>query len=92
MTKKRGLPKTGGRKKGTPNRLSSDLKQAILDAAMYEGNGEGMVGYLRHLARTNTSAFAGLLGKVLPLTIIGDSSKPIGIQISWPLPKTGLDE
>jgi hypothetical protein len=63
--------KTGGRKKGTPNKLTAQLKEAILEAAELAGKGEGVVGYLAAQAEENPSAFLSLLGKVLPLQVNG---------------------
>lgn len=57
--------KTGGRVKGTPNKTTAQLKDAILEAAE-TANPAGLVGYLRDLALNNSTAFAGLLGKILP--------------------------
>jgi hypothetical protein len=37
----------------------------------------GNVGYLKWLAKNNSSAFASLLGKVLPTTLAGDQENPI---------------
>ena len=68
--------KTGGRKKGTPNKTTAALKDAIL-AAADEALPGGKVGYLKWLAKNNSSAFANLLGKVLPTTLAGDPSSPI---------------
>jgi hypothetical protein len=52
-TFKRGHKKIGGRKKGTPNALSVDYKNAIIAAAYFvgrDGNGaDGLVGYFRRL-------------------------------------------
>lgn len=33
MARKKGTPKTGGRTKGTPNKLSATAREAIEDAA-----------------------------------------------------------
>jgi hypothetical protein len=68
--------KTGGRKKGTPNKTTAALRDAILIAAENAQPG-GKVGYLKWLARNNSSAFASLLGKCLPTTIAGDPDMPI---------------
>jgi hypothetical protein len=65
----KGTPKTGGRKKGTPNKISSALKEAILEAAEQAGGEHGTVGYLVVQAHANPAAFMSLLGKVLPMTI-----------------------
>jgi hypothetical protein len=68
--------KTGGRKKGTPNKTTAALKDAILVAAEGAMRG-GKVGYLKWLAKNNSSAFASLLGKVLPTTVAGDPTNPV---------------
>lgn len=67
--------KTGGRKKGTPNRTTALLKDAILSAATLTGRdgegAEGLTGYLRMLSQSQPKAFASLLGRVLPLQVEG---------------------
>lgn len=84
MTKVEGnRPKTGGRKKGVPNKTTGLLKEAIMKAAELVGeDGEGKgktVGYLKMLAKTEPKAFAGLLGRVLPLQIAGDPDNPVPV-------------
>jgi hypothetical protein len=65
-----------GRTKGTPNKTTAILKEAILLAAEAVGSnnkGKGkLVGYCRFLAWNEPKAFAGLLGRVLPLQIAVD--------------------
>jgi hypothetical protein len=73
----KGLPKTGGRKKGTPNKNTALLKDAILEAATLAGDKEGLVGYLKTQAKDNPGPFMALLGKVLPLQIAGDEENPL---------------
>jgi stalled ribosome alternative rescue factor ArfA len=68
--RKPGTPKTGGRKKGTPNKITALLKDEILQAAE-EAHPEGRVGYLRLQAVENPTAFMTLLGKVLPAQLEG---------------------
>ena len=63
----------GGRKRGTPNKVTMALREAILEAGELAGGKEGMT--VQWLARTNSSAFAGLLGKVLPSVIHGAGDK-----------------
>lgn len=64
--------KTGGRQKGTPNKTTALLKDAILKAAEQAGGDDGMVGYLTLQAVQNPGPFMALLGKVLPMQIAGD--------------------
>lgn len=59
--------KTGGRKRGTPNKLTGQVKEMILSALDEVGGAD----YLVLQARENPVAFMGLVGKVLPMTISG---------------------
>jgi hypothetical protein len=65
-----GRPKTGGRQKGTPNKTTALLKDAILKAATDAGGGD-MATYLTVQAKTNPGPFMALLGKVLPMQVVG---------------------
>lgn len=82
-----GRKKTGGRKKGTPNKTTQALKDAILKAAEdvgEDGHGEGgLTGYLRRVATEDVKAFSTLLGKVLPLQVQGDADQPVRFEITW---------
>jgi hypothetical protein len=59
--------KTGGRKKGTPNKFNATLKDMILNAL----NDVGGQAYLVKQATVNPAAYMSLLGKVLPMQIAG---------------------
>ena len=48
-----------GKPKGTLNKVTKDLKQAILGALEAAGGDEGSVGYLKRLAIENSSANPG---------------------------------
>jgi hypothetical protein len=66
-----------GRAKGTPNKTTTLLKDAILKAAEGAGGKDGLVGYLTMVASTDVKAFCMLLGRVLPLQLSdGDGSVP----------------
>ncbi|WP_202617164.1 MULTISPECIES: hypothetical protein [unclassified Rhizobium] len=66
----------GGRQRGTPNKMTSVLKDAILKAAENAGGGD-IVDYLTTQAKENPGPFMTLLGKVLPLQIGGDPENPL---------------
>jgi hypothetical protein len=76
----RGI-KTGGRQKGTPNKVSGALKDAILEAAERAGGEGGTVGYLQTQATANPAQFLTLLGKVLPLQVTGGDGGPVVVEI-----------
>lgn len=65
--------KMGGRKRGTPNVVTRELKKAILRAAYRlgsDGRGkDGVVGYLTRIAKNDIKTFVMLLRAVLPLQL-----------------------
>jgi hypothetical protein len=82
FTKGTPKPPDAGRKKGTHNRTTTLLKEAILEAATLLGdNGkgrDGLVGYLKMLATRERAVYARLLEKVLPLQVhVEDKTTPI---------------
>lgn len=75
----KGLPKYGGRKKGTPNKitaLASDVRRVIFEAFDLLGG----VNYLVTVGRTEPKTFCALLGRVLPSEISGPNGGPIQTQ------------
>ena len=77
-----GNPK--GRPPGSLNKVTVALKESILQALEDAGGKEGAVGYLRRLAIDNSSAFASLLGKVLPTTLAADESGGgLGVRMTF---------
>jgi len=57
--------KTGGRQKGTPNKMSKALKDMVLGALDDVGGQE----YLARMSQEQPTAFMALLGRVLPTTL-----------------------
>src|SRR4051795_4544151 len=68
-----GAPKTGGREKGTPNKLSGDVRAMIL-AALDRAGGED---YLLEQATANPRAFLSLVGRILPTQVTGKDDTPL---------------
>ena len=79
MAKAKGSAKTGGRQKGTPNKVTAELKDMILQAL----DNAGGVEYLQKQANDNPAAFLTLVGKVLPMQITGENDGPVKLEISW---------
>lgn len=69
--------KFGGRKKGTPNKTTRQIKEAIIEAFELEGG----VDYLRKVAAEDSKTFCALLGKVLPMQITGEDGGKIEVNI-----------
>jgi hypothetical protein len=65
--------KTGGRKKGVPNKITADIRAAVVEAFDRAGG----VDYLVKLASIDPRTFCGLVGKVIPLQVAGDPNNPI---------------
>src|SRR5689334_9499311 len=63
-----GFRPGSGRKPGSKNKVTLRLKEAVLAALDRVGGEE----YLARLAIVNSSAFASLLGKILPHTLAAD--------------------
>lgn len=72
---KKGKVKGPGRPKGTPNKVTAQLKDMILQALSDAGGVE----YLHKRANDprTASAFLTLVGKTLPMTIAGDKNAPL---------------
>lgn len=68
-----------GRPKGSPNKTTAILKDALLIAADKAGGKEGIVGYLVKQARENPNSFLSILGKVIPLQVAGDPDNPLSV-------------
>lgn len=82
----------------SPNKVSRQLKEAILDAANKvgeDGKGKnGLEGFLIAQARkADNRGFMSLLGKVLPLTVAFDKNRPLEVRTTIELVKPeGADE
>ncbi len=71
-----------GKKPGTQNKTTRILKEAILlaaEAVGEDGKGaRGLMGFLIAQAKKKDNGpFMTLLGKVLPMTVVGDPDKPV---------------
>jgi hypothetical protein len=73
----------GGRQKGTPNKVNTDLKAMILGALA----GAGGQDYLQRQAELNPGAFLTLIGKVLPMQITGDGGGSLVIEVVTGVPR-----
>ena len=62
-----------GRKKGVPNKITTELKELILGAL----DDVGGRAYLAKQAKANPAPFMTLLGKILPLQVTGSNGGPL---------------
>jgi hypothetical protein len=80
FTKQHGGRRQGaGRPKGSKNKIPLALKEMILRSLDEVGGVE----YLKRLAIENSSAYAGLLGKILPATLAADVDSNGGGSITF---------
>jgi hypothetical protein len=63
----------GGRKKGTPNKVTGTLKEMILQALADAGG----TAYLQEQSKKNPTAFLSLVGRVLPLQVSDSQKEPM---------------
>lgn len=75
---KPGHKKVGGRQKGTQNKFTRDVKEAVLNALEKLGGEDWLV----KLGKKEARAFAQLLGKAMPLQLTGAGDGPIAVSIS----------
>ena len=71
-TFKRGRRKTGGRRRGIPNRNTRVLREAVLLAAAAAGSEKGRNGlflYLKKVAKKQPAIFMPVLARLLPLQV-----------------------
>eukprot|EP00918_Siedleckia_nematoides_P001732 GHVU01004110.1.p2 GENE.GHVU01004110.1~~GHVU01004110.1.p2 ORF type:complete len:102 (-),score=16.24 GHVU01004110.1:493-798(-) len=68
-----------GRPKVSKNKITSTLKEAILQAADEAGGPEKLVGYLKMQAKDNPGPFMALLGKILPTQVTSDPDNPLTV-------------
>lgn len=79
----KGQEKKGGREKGTKNKVTVQMKEAILMAAELEGSDRkgkgGLVGFMRQLSRRNVVVYGRLLEKLLPYQLTGKDGSPMQV-------------
>lgn len=79
MAKAKGSEKTGGRKKGTLNKTSTAIKDAIVES--FFSKEVGGMKYLKKLAKENQPEYNRLLAKCLPAEIKADLSGQLEIKV-----------
>ena len=79
--RKPGTPKTGGRLKGTPNRVTTLAKDAIAAAAERLGGIDRLVEWVRADPANERVFWGTIYTKLLPLQVSGDPSAPLVSKI-----------
>lgn len=81
MARPKGQPKLGGRKKGTPNKVSKEAKQAIAEAAEQLGGVERMVAWAKSDVVNERAFWATIYPKLVSITVAGDKDNPLVTEI-----------
>jgi hypothetical protein len=81
----KGRKKTGGRKKGTPNKFSGEVRALVLQALHELGGAEGFKGYVKRIAQEAVIG-GGLVRALLP------PAPPVQVQIEREQKVYDLDE
>lgn len=77
---KKGNP-GGGRKKGIPNKITSDMKAAVMEAFNKLGGSEYLVRIGKSKAPANKRAMVSLFGKMIPMQVTGEDGGAIIIHV-----------
>ena len=87
--RKPGTAKTGGRQKGTTNKVTSLAKDAIAAAADRLGGVDRLVEWVRKDPSNERVFWSQIYIKLLPLQVAGDPNQPLEYKIiaGW-LPAT----
>ena len=93
MATKRAAPRTAwkkghaklpnaGRRKGTPNKITVDMRRAVLNAFERLGGEEYLTRFGRSKSDANRRALVALFGKMIPLQVGGTPGEPIQVTVS----------
>jgi hypothetical protein len=81
---RKGHKKIGGRKKGTPNRLTAEIKEMIIAAFTElgaDGRGEeGLKGFIKKIGREDLKSSAMLLRAVLPMQVNASINASVNVK------------
>ena len=73
------LAKGGGRPKGSPNKITATIKEAMTMAADNLGNGKGAAGVFELAGQKDIVAFANMLTRMMPLEVKAEVTGDVGI-------------
>ena len=79
---KRKPPAAGmGRKKGSLNKTTRSVKEAIEYAAQGLGGAERLIAWAKEDAKNESAFWSSIYPKLLPLTVASDPENPLVVQI-----------
>lgn len=82
MPRPKGLPKTGGRAKGTPNKVTTSIKEAFREAFEMRGGAKALHAW----SVDEPTEFYKLASKLIPTELTGADGSPLaGVVILPPI-------
>lgn len=73
--------KTGGRKKGTPNKTTVKAKEAIEIAAQGLGGADRLIAWAKEDPSNEKVFWSQMYTKLLPLQVKGDPDAPVAVAV-----------
>lgn len=75
--RQKGTPKTGGRQKGTTNKINAAAKDAIAIAADKLGGHERLVAWAKEDPLNERAFWTTIYPKLIPIQLSGDPENPL---------------
>lgn len=75
--------KTRGRPKGSVNKVGKEAKEVIAAAAEGLGGLDRMIAWAQADPLNERAFWSSIYPKLLPLTVAGDPSNPLGITVTF---------
>lgn len=88
----KGMPKTGGRQKGTPNKATVGAKDAIAMAAEKLGGTDRLVAWAQEDPLNERVFWGTIYPKLLPLQVSGPDGGPIQTQSTVDIGSLTVDQ
>lgn len=82
--RKPGTVKTGGRKAGTPNKVSREAKDAIAEAAEKLGGSERLVNWAKEAPENEKAFWSTIYPKLIGVSISGSLSASLVVKSGVP--------
>jgi hypothetical protein len=71
--------KTGGRTKGTPNKITRSVREAVLQSFIDLGGSEALTAW----AMSNQTEFYKIAARLIPTEIVGDPNAPVAVKVTF---------
>lgn len=79
--------KTGGRVKGTPNKVTALAKDTIAQAAHEMGGVDGLVNWIKKDEQNERAFWSTMYTKLIPVQHEGNNGGPIQLIATWQPPE-----